>query len=120
MALFRGLAYLSLVFIDQGTLWQRCVATAAEAWGFLFASLWMIPRFHRGFTLTFSILYVGLYVAETIVFILGLSIHDSASHRWSHVAPSLFAVASGVIAAVHYYRKYTCEDTSIVASTNNA
>jgi hypothetical protein len=86
----------------------EAVARAAEPVAFLAAALWVLPRFHRTFTLLFAVAYCG----SELFFVL-----DRVAHSDSPWLPAT-SLVSGIWAAMYYLRYYTKTDSGKTLDTN--
>ena len=84
-----------------GTWGYDSLAAAAEPLAFLAAALWVLPRFHRTFTLLLAV----PYCAFELLFALDRISH-SDSPWWDGSLPAISFV-SGICTAVYFVRHYT-------------
>jgi len=84
----------------SGLWWGDCLAAAAEPYAFLALALWVLPRFHRAFTLLFAIPYCSF---ELFI------VMDSFTHSqspWRYASVALISAVSGICTAIYYFRHY--------------
>lgn len=98
----------------SGAYWGECLAVAAESWAFLAPSLWILPRFHRLFTLIVLVPYLCIQVILTYLAFAqsGLS--------WGAISEAFIPVlgfVSASFAMVHFYSEYLPDDRAISYST---
>ena len=101
--------------------WQvGAFATASEPWGFLFLSLWIIPRWHRSLILIFSIIYIAAYSADLIYCLLWFSKKQSIHEITLQIITSLSGIVSSAISMAYFLRKYKKEVITISKTDNHA
>jgi hypothetical protein len=76
------------------------IAQAAEPFAFLAAALWVLPKFHRTFTLLFAVAYCGFEL------FLVVRMAERLGSSWLPAT----ALASGICTAIYYVRHYTKAD----------
>jgi hypothetical protein len=85
----------------SGAWWGDFLAAAAEPWAFLALALWVLPRFHRTFTLIFAIPYCCFEA-----FVLVWSFMHSYT-PWRDGSEAAVALASGIGTAIYFFRDYS-------------